>query len=209
MDYVSPERRERLYEQRRSNVPTKNAATSSWTPERCEQLAELWAAGLSCSQIAAEMGEGLTRNSVIGKVHRLKLPPRKEAHHKSNLRYMRNPPPKPAKKPAKKPIKGFRPGVALPLLPEAMPGDLEALKGDVWAALPNTSPKPLLAVSDDKGCRWPIGEERPYLFCGEDIHRGVYCRSHAAIAFRPAPVKVSTRPVRPVSGMRLLELEGL
>ena len=208
MDYISPERRERLYAQRRSNVPTKNAATSSWTPERCDQLAELWAAGLSCSQIAAEMGEGLTRNSVIGKVHRLKLPPRKEAHHKSNHRYMRHP--KPAPKPkAAKPIKGFRPGVALPLLPEAMPGDLEALKGDVWAALPDTSPKPLLAVSDDKGCRWPIGEERPYLFCGEPTHKGVYCATHYSVAYRPIPPKVTTRPVRKFSGMQLLEMEGL
>ena len=42
----------------------------SWTDERVELLKKLWADGLSASQIAAELG-GVTRNAVIGKVHRL------------------------------------------------------------------------------------------------------------------------------------------
>ena len=44
----------------------------SWTDERVETLKKLWADGLSASQIAAELG-GITRNAVIGKVHRLGL----------------------------------------------------------------------------------------------------------------------------------------
>ena len=44
----------------------------SWTDERVELLKKLWADGLSASQIAAELG-GVTRNAVIGKVHRLGL----------------------------------------------------------------------------------------------------------------------------------------
>src|SRR3974377_728573 len=44
----------------------------SWTDERVETLKKLWADGLSASQIAAELG-GVTRNAVIGKVHRLGL----------------------------------------------------------------------------------------------------------------------------------------
>ena len=44
----------------------------TWTDERVELLKKLWADGLSASQIAAELG-GVTRNSVIGKVHRLGL----------------------------------------------------------------------------------------------------------------------------------------
>jgi GcrA cell cycle regulator len=47
----------------------------SWTDERIELLKTLWTDGLSASQIAAEMG-GITRNAVIGKAHRLKLPGR-------------------------------------------------------------------------------------------------------------------------------------
>src|SRR3989442_2793761 len=44
----------------------------TWTDERVETLKKLWADGLSASQIAAELG-GITRNAVIGKVHRLGL----------------------------------------------------------------------------------------------------------------------------------------
>ena len=47
----------------------------SWTDERVEQLKKLWAEGLSASQIAAQLG-GVSRNAVIGKVHRLHLPGR-------------------------------------------------------------------------------------------------------------------------------------
>ena len=43
-----------------------------WTDERVELLKKLWSDGLSASQIAAELG-GITRNAVIGKVHRLGL----------------------------------------------------------------------------------------------------------------------------------------
>jgi GcrA cell cycle regulator len=43
-----------------------------WTEERVELLKKLWADGLSASQIAAQLG-GVTRNAVIGKVHRLSL----------------------------------------------------------------------------------------------------------------------------------------
>ncbi|MEP4560994.1 MAG: GcrA family cell cycle regulator, partial [Nitratireductor sp.] len=43
----------------------------NWTDERVELLKKLWAEGLSASQIAAQLG-GVSRNAVIGKVHRLK-----------------------------------------------------------------------------------------------------------------------------------------
>ena len=44
----------------------------NWTDERVELLKKLWSDGLSASQIAAQLG-GVTRNAVIGKVHRLNL----------------------------------------------------------------------------------------------------------------------------------------
>ena len=50
----------------------------TWTDERVEQLKKLWSDGLSASQIAAELG-GITRNAVIGKVHRLGLSGRTKA----------------------------------------------------------------------------------------------------------------------------------
>lgn len=48
----------------------------TWTEERTERLRTLYATGLSCSLIAAELGGDITRNAVIGKVHRANLPRR-------------------------------------------------------------------------------------------------------------------------------------
>ena len=48
-------------------------AVLTWSHTRVEQLKKLWEAGLSASQIAAELGN-VSRNAVIGKAHRLGLP---------------------------------------------------------------------------------------------------------------------------------------
>jgi GcrA cell cycle regulator len=50
-----------------------NDAAVGWTDERVETLSKLWGEGLSASQIASALGGGVTRNAVIGKVHRLGL----------------------------------------------------------------------------------------------------------------------------------------
>src|ERR1700731_5439529 len=52
--------------------PHAEGRRMTWTDERVESLKKLWGEGLSASQIAAELG-GITRNAVIGKVHRLGL----------------------------------------------------------------------------------------------------------------------------------------
>ena len=62
----------------------------SWTDERVETLKRMWSEGQSASAIAKELG-GVTRNAVIGKVHRLGL---------SN----RNDEPEPAPAPAPEPV---------------------------------------------------------------------------------------------------------
>jgi GcrA cell cycle regulator len=68
--------------------------TMAWTDERIQLLQSLWEKGLSASQIATELGEGITRNAVIGKAHRLGLKSRP-----SPLKAV--PPQKPAAKPVK------------------------------------------------------------------------------------------------------------
>src|SRR4051795_8062340 len=50
----------------------KRTDLQTWTDDRVELLKKLWGDGLSASQIAGELG-GITRNAVIGKVHRLGL----------------------------------------------------------------------------------------------------------------------------------------
>jgi GcrA cell cycle regulator len=46
---------------------------TTWTDDRVELLKSLWGAGKTAAEIAKELGEGLTRNAVIGKAHRLGL----------------------------------------------------------------------------------------------------------------------------------------
>ena len=52
-------------------------SVETWTAERIEQLRHCVGSGLTCSQIAAEIG--VTRNAVIGKIHRLGLSPARPA----------------------------------------------------------------------------------------------------------------------------------
>ena len=58
----------------------------SWTDERVELLRKLWAQGLSASQIAHELANGITRNAVIGKVHRLGMSGRVKAASSASSR---------------------------------------------------------------------------------------------------------------------------
>ena len=56
----------------------------SWTPDRVEALKKMWSDGQSASQIASDLG-GVTRNAVIGKIHRLGLSNRGIGHQKDNI----------------------------------------------------------------------------------------------------------------------------
>ena len=55
----------------------------AWTDERIKQLRQLWCEGQSASKIAEQLG-GVTRNAVIGKIHRLGLSNRSENSEKKN-----------------------------------------------------------------------------------------------------------------------------
>jgi GcrA cell cycle regulator len=79
------------------NYSNKNGV---WTDDRIERLKAYWSAGLSGSQIARRLGAGISRNAVIGKVHRLGLPERFEPFRSAQVRQVvprpaivRSPPP--------------------------------------------------------------------------------------------------------------------
>ena len=74
----------------------------TWSDERVEQLKKLWEGGLSASQIAAELGN-VTRNAVIGKVHRLGLSGRAAPSHPSRTTFKAPRPPRPISMPAPRP----------------------------------------------------------------------------------------------------------
>lgn len=147
----------------------------------------MWAEGLSASQIAAQLG-GVSRNAVIGKVHRLKLSSRGRATAA----------PAKSAKPAKP--SGAKPAVrpAQPARPSPQPG-APAFAGALVPAqrimLPAeqvSAPTPRrLALTElsERTCKWPLGDPlaEDFAFCGNECaEAGPYCKYHAKMAFQPA-----------------------
>jgi GcrA cell cycle regulator len=63
--------------------------TAGWTEDRVGALKKLWLEGQSASQIAKQLGGGVTRNAVIGKVHRLGLSGRAASARPARARPLR------------------------------------------------------------------------------------------------------------------------
>lgn len=152
----------------------KNAATANWTDERVAKLTDLWKAGLSCSKIANELGGGATKNSVIGKVQRLKLPGRVTTD--------RYPTRVPGKRGADRKVRMTkRRRVAL-----GQPADLPQIKvsqqkpqGEAWAPIQGVEPVSLLDLEAGQ-CKWPVGQDSPFMFCGAPATHHHYCEHHHA-----------------------------
>ena len=144
----------------------------NWTDERVEQLKKLWADGLSASQIAAELG-GITRNAVIGKVHRLGLSGR--GAPSAPGRTARISPPRPARP---------RRAVVRPSRVMAPPRPPVAASVTVPEGPGLVTDMARLAVH---ACKWPIGDPKSpeFSFCGRRASEGVYCVEHARVAYQP------------------------
>ena len=169
----------------------------NWTDERVEALRKLWAEGLSASQIAAQLG-GVTRNAVIGKVHRLKLSSRGRATAAPARQK------KPAVAASGKPQPRTAPA------PRAMPHTIgsNALQTQFDAqpvvrqpVRTNDNVVPIsrhlqLVQLNERTCKWPNGDplSEDFNFCGnESLDSGPYCRFHAKVAFQPASERRRTR----------------
>ena len=164
----------------------------SWTDERVEMLRKLWADGFSASQIATEMG-GVTRNAVIGKVHRLGLSGR-------------------AKSPSAAPPRQRKAATRAPSHPLGTRhhhhggGGIRGNTALAPAYRPDTDPfaEPVPMVRDDvvvpmaervtitelreSMCRWPLGDPTTsdFRFCGAKSDLGTpYCAYHGRIAYQP------------------------
>lgn len=161
----------------------------SWTDERVELLKKLWAEGLSASQVAAELG-GVTRNAVIGKVHRLGLSGRaKTTTNTQRARRPRNPAQRPAR-----PSAGAAPTVgATALKPEVKPQatpkpKVEARPEEDSVVIPISKRASILTLTETT-CKWPIGDpgDNDFHFCGNKSEAGApYCKYHAEIAYQPS-----------------------
>ena len=154
----------------------------SWTDERVERLKKLWNEGLSASQIAADLG-GVTRNAVIGKVHRLGLSGRaKSPTRPANPRPKRsgnafNARPR-ANRTAQ--VNGSRNSIA-PLANGQMPTQREVI------AAPTPLKLELIELTEIT-CKWPIGDPAhdDFHFCGHKCKDGSpYCAYHVSLAYQP------------------------
>jgi GcrA cell cycle regulator len=174
----------------------------NWTDERVERLTKLWADGLSASQIAALLG-GVTRNAVIGKVHRLNLPGRAKSGGATAARTKRvaAPPRQPATTTARvapAPQRSVARGGAAPAVREDMETDAFALQ-EIRPAMDVVVPmarRLVLTELTERTCKWPIGDPMhdDFHFCGGDSEESTpYCKYHAKLAFQPSSERRRTR----------------
>ncbi len=168
----------------------------NWTDERVEKLKKLWAEGLSASQIAAQLG-GVSRNAVIGKVHRLCLPGRAKAGGStaSTVRAKRPAPAAPrapnytAPRMATRTV--TRTAGATVMKEEVEIGaieDQDAAPAGNNVVIP-MSRRLVLTELTDRTCKWPIGDpmKDEFHFCGNDSpDTSPYCTFHAKLAYQPS-----------------------
>ncbi|MDU8929847.1 GcrA family cell cycle regulator [Alisedimentitalea sp. MJ-SS2] len=183
----------------------------SWTDERVELLKKMWGEGQSASQIAKELG-GVTRNAVIGKVHRLGLSNRatggktdaKKTAAKAEAK------PRATRTRAKPAAKEAPAAKATAAEPEARPTPSPARKAIIPAGQPlppqpsanEISPEALAKVNEvekkakkltlmeltERTCKWPVGDPatEDFWFCGLPVQSGKpYCEAHVGVAFQP------------------------
>lgn len=180
----------------------------SWTDERVETLKKMWAEGQSASQIAKELG-GVTRNAVIGKVHRLGLSNRNGGGGTADKAKA-----EPAKAKAEPKAKAAKPAAAAAQPAEATPEPARpatpARRPIIPAGQPlppqpaanEISPEALASVREvekkakklnlmeltERTCKWPIGDPatEEFWFCGLPVQAGKpYCEAHVGVAFQP------------------------
>ena len=138
---------------------------ATWTQERVAQLQAYVNAGLTCSQIADEIG--VTRNAVIGKIHRLGLSPGRTAGRPARDRPPRDRRPRLfTQRPLLRLVYAQAPAVETPIESAQRCSLLELAHGK---------------------CRWPINDpgNADFAFCGNDsIPALSYCAGHARMAYR-------------------------
>ncbi|MBJ3763372.1 GcrA cell cycle regulator [Maribius pontilimi] len=180
----------------------------SWTDERVETLKRMWTEGQSASQIAKELG-GVTRNAVIGKVHRLGLSnragsatekvaaeeakvadvppaPKSEPEPDTSVPEVEEPSTQSASPPASNRRAIIPAGQPLPPQPSANEISPEALEN--VRKVEKTAKKISLMELTERTCKWPVGDPATenFWFCGLNVQPGKpYCEAHVSVAFQP------------------------
>lgn len=159
----------------------------AWTDEIVEQLKQHWMEGKSASQIAGLLGNGLTRNAVIGKVHRLGLAGRAKSPGSGAARPRRLPAPPNQHRiaprlnsAAPRMVRGAT-ALALEALAEPEPQEFESV------VVPMSLRVTIIELKESM-CRWPLGDptSSEFRYCGSPTASGPYCAYHAGLAYQPA-----------------------
>ena len=149
----------------------------SWTDARVAKLTELWTGGHSATAIAAKLGQ-VTRNAVIGKVHRLGLTGRASRVHQGRRA--------PASVFPARTVGQKRRRNRAQVRTARPPRSSQVRKN----AHPELGPAPVQLVTVETlaadSCRWPEGDPKlsGFHFCGRIKHPGSvpYCAHHASRA---------------------------
>jgi GcrA cell cycle regulator len=159
----------------------------AWTDEIVEQLKQHWMDGKSASQIASLLGNGVTRNAVIGKVHRLGLAGRAKTPSSGASRPRRLAPPAhrvagPRLSPAPRMMRG---ATALAIAPQAL-SELE--QPEFESVVVPMSLRVTIIELKESMCRWPLGDptSSEFRYCGSPTACGPYCAYHGGLAYQPA-----------------------
>ncbi len=167
----------------------------AWTDERVDLLKKLWTEGLSASQIANRLG-GVTRNAVIGKVHRLGLSGRATTSRVKPVR----PRKRVAKTNSSKLVRSnnkYTTTTSVNAKQALEPRS--AMQNEVVSRhyeelfIPLEERKTILTLKENN-CRWPIGDptDEDFHFCGKTrVPGSPYCDHHACVAFQPVQSKRS------------------
>lgn len=156
------------------------SANSPWAKEaNVSLLRQLHADGLSMQAIADRI-PGATKNGVVGRCHRMRLPPRQSPIRPANgLPYVRRAPAVTLPKLASVVIPRLEPQQSAamgrrPPKPPAPTMDKE----------PERAPEPVVVPSPYKTCQWITSDRKPWLFCGDATDRahGTYCTKHAKMS---------------------------
>jgi len=162
----------------------------NWSDERVETLKKLWAEGLSASQIAAQLG-GVTRNAVIGKVHRLGLSGRTKTPTPAPraARPKMRPPSSPPQSRPSQPLTFGATALKIVDRPEAEARPQAEPAPAIPFPVPDAGARVTILQLNERTCRWPEGDPASpdFRFCGASSEVGVpYCQYHCAVAYQPS-----------------------
>ena len=161
-----------------------------WTDEAVEELKKMWDKGMTTGQIAKVLN--VTKNSIIGKVHRLCLTARPSPIKKSSNSEKKDT--KPAKtekiektEKAEKNEKTTKIKTATPKAEKVKETTINKKEEITKVETPAVEELNIPLVKlDNHTCRWPLGDPRDedFCFCGKKIRTGqTYCEEHSAIAY--------------------------